>query len=77
MQRVTPQMKSVKSKKVFYINYNDEIISAPSTGIAIKKEKFHLPTYFFHPKEKKQIKFIIYLKSINKPQDCPYSGHFK
>ena len=59
------------------LHYNDEIISAPSTAIPIKKEKFHLPTYFFCPKEKKQIKLIIYLKSINKPEDCPYSGHFK
>ena len=36
------------------LNYNDEIISAPSTTIAIKKEKLHLPKRFsIRPKEKK------------------------
>ena len=50
------------------LNYNDEIISASSTAIAIKKEKLHLPRCVFHPKEKKQIKLIIYMKSINKPE---------
>ena len=38
-------------------HYNDEIISAPSTTIAIKKEKFHLPKSFsIPPKEKKNKK---------------------
>ena len=36
------------------LNYNDEIISVPSTTIAIKKEKLHLPRSFsIHAKEKK------------------------
>ena len=79
MQRVRPQMiKIKKSIKKNILNYNDEIISAPSTTIAIKKEKLHLPRCFsIHPKEKKQIKLIIYMKSINKPEDFPYSCHFK
>ena len=62
------------------LNYNDEIISASSTTITIKKEKFHLPKCFsIRPKEKKlqKIKLLIYRKSINKPEDCPYSYHFK
>ena len=59
------------------LHYNDEIISAPSTTIAIKKERLHLPRYFFGPKEKIQIKLIIYVKSINKPEDFPYSCNFK
>ena len=62
------------------LHYNDEIISAPSTTIAIKKEKLHLPKRLsISPKEKqlKKIKLLIYMKSINKPEDCPYSYHFK
>ena len=36
------------------LNYNDERTSAPSTTIAIKKEKFHLPKRVsINPKEKK------------------------
>ena len=54
------------------LNYHHEITSAPSTTIAIKKEKLHLPRSFSsHSEEKKQIKFIIYMKSVNKPEDCP------
>ena len=37
------------------LNYNDEIISPPSTTIATKKEKLHLPRGLcFHPKEKNE-----------------------
>ena len=43
-----------RASKKNILNYNDEIISAPSTTIAIKKEKLHLPKRFFiRPKEKK------------------------
>ena len=47
-------IKIKKSIKKNILNYNDEIISAPSTTIAIKKEKLHLPKRFsIRPKEKK------------------------
>ena len=60
------------------LNYNDEIISPPSTTIATKMEKLHLPRCLsISTKEKNQIKYIIYMKSINKQEDCPYSRHFK
>ena len=37
------------------LNYNHEITSAPSTMIAIKNEKLHVPrSSFRHSKEKKQ-----------------------
>ena len=62
------------------LHYNNEIISASSTRIAIKKEKLHLPKCFsIAPKEKKikKIKLLIYIKSIYKPEDSRYSYHFK
>ena len=37
----TSNEKCTSKKNI--LNYNDEIISAPSTNIAIKKEKLHLP----------------------------------
>ena len=52
-----PQGKTWKEKckiKNSILNYKNEIISAPSTTIAIKKEKFHLPKRVsINPKEKK------------------------
>ena len=64
--------------KKIILNYHNEIISAPSITLAIKKEKLHIPRYFsIHPKKIKQIKLIIYIKSLNKPEHCPYSCHFK
>ena len=77
------QGKTCKEKcriKNSILNYKNEIISEPSTTIAIKKEKLHLPKRLsIHPKEKqlKKINMLLYMKSINKPEDCPYSYHFK
>ena len=71
----TSNEKCTSKKNI--LNYNDEIISAPSTTIAIKKEKLHLPKGFsIRPKEKKlkKIKLLIYMKSINKPEDSPIAA---
>ena len=70
----TSNEKCTNKKNI--LNYND-IISAPSTTIAIKKEELYLPSSSsVNPKEKKYI-YMIHMKSINQPEDCRYCHHFK
>ena len=60
----TSNEKCTNKKNI--LNYNDDIISAPSTTIAIKKEQLYLPSSTsINPKEKKYI-YIYHLHEVYK-----------